>query len=382
MVNMKFPATHCVIALLCFLNGIAALARDIWSPAASNGWYQRQPWMVGANYIPASAINQLEMWQAQTFDPERIDTELGWAEKIGMNTMRVFLHDLLWQQDAEGFKKRISQFLQICSQHHIRVLFVLFDSVWEPEPRLGPQHPPIPGVHNSGWVQAPGLTALQDVSQESRFEAYVKGIVGAFAGDPRIIGWDVWNEPSSKNDVADRVQALLPKVFAWARSENPTQPLTSGLFEEGWVSGSPSSIEAIQLDQSDVISFHDYHWPEIFNSKVSRLLRLGRPVWCTEYLARGAGSTFEGSLSIGKLHNVAMINWGLVDGKTQTRLPWDSWTIPYVNGREPAVWHHDVFRADGTPYRKAETDLILALSRAPKGTLPKVNSIVGNPSAH
>ena len=374
---MNLSVARCAIAILCLLISAAASARDIWTAAQSNAWYARQPWMVGANYIPASAINQLEMWQTQTFDAERIDRELGWAEGIGMNTMRVFLHDLLWEQDAEGFKKRIAQFLQISSQHHIRILFVLFDSCWEPEPRLGPQHPPIPGVHNSGWVQSPGLTALKDPSQESRLEAYVKGVVGAFANDDRITGWDVWNEPSSAIGVTDRVQALLPKVFAWARSVGPSQPLTSGLFEDaGWVSGSPpSAIEAIQLDQSDVISFHDYHWPEVFNSKISRLVQFARPVWCTEYLARGAGSTFEGSLAIGKRHNIAMINWGLVDGKTQTRFPWDSWTIPYFSGREPVVWHHDVFHADGTPYRKYETDLILATSRAPKGMLPKANEL-------
>jgi len=175
----------------CALLGSSAVAeaRERWTSAEAAGWYARQPWMVGANYIPASAINQLEMWQAETFDPHRIDTELGWAEAIGMNAMRVFLHDLLWQQDPVGFKARIEEFLKLASRHHMRVLLVLFDSCWEPEPRLGPQHPPIPGVHNSGWVQSPGVTALKDRAQEARLEAYVEGVVGAFAKDPRIIGW-------------------------------------------------------------------------------------------------------------------------------------------------------------------------------------------------
>jgi Cellulase (glycosyl hydrolase family 5) len=352
---------------------LPASAREIWSAAQAQAWYGRQPWMVGANYIPASAVNQLEMWQAATFDPERIDRELGWAQGIGMNTLRVFLHDLLWREDPEGFKQRIRRFLEISSRHHMRVLFVLLDSVWEPEPKLGPQNPPIPGVHNSRWVQSPGLSVLRDPAQESRLEAYVKGMVGAFAQDPRVIGWDVWNEPASSKSGRDleRVVALLPKVFAWARSVNPEQPLTSGVYEDGgWTEGKPTPTEAIQLEQSDVLSFHDYHWPEVFAAKATRLLTLGRPVWCTEYLARGAGSTFDGSLPIGKRLNIAMINWGLVDGKTQTRFPWDSWSFPYVNGREPAVWHHDVFRTDGTPYRQAEVDLIRALANAPKGVVP------------
>ena len=344
-------------------------AREQWTAQQAQSWYAQQPWLVGANYIPASAINQLEMWQAATFDPERIDRELGWAQAIGMNTMRVFLHDLLWQ-DAQGFKDRINHFLDIASKHHIRILFVLFDNCWWPEPHLGPQNPPIPGVHNSGWVQSPAMSALEDPSQEPRLEAYVEGIVGAFARDARILGWDVWNEPGGTKSNVPRLLALLPKVFQWARSVNPSQPLTSGVFADtAWVEGTPSALETVQLTESDVISFHDYHWPETFQSKVTRLLQRGRPVWCTEYLARGAGSTFEGSLPIGKRNNVAMINWGLVDGKTQTRLPWDSWQIPYTQGREPIVWHHDIFKADGTPYRQSEVDLIKTLSTTPKGTV-------------
>jgi hypothetical protein len=356
----------CAIAGSLVLASPAADARERWTPAEAGAWYARQPWMVGADYIPASATNQLEMWQAETFDPRRIDVELGWAERTGMNTMRVFLHDLLWLQDPAGFKARIDEFLKLASKHHIRVLLVLFDSCWEPEPKLGPQHPPIPGVHNSGWVQSPGVSALKDRAQEPRLEAYVEGVVGAFAADRRIIGWDLWNEPSNSKDQLERVHELLPKVFAWARSANPAQPLTSGVFQEGtWDAGRPTAVEEVQLAESDVISFHDYHWPELFERRATRLLGLGRPVWCTEYLARGAGSTFDQSLPVGKRLRIAMINWGLVDGKTQTRLPWDSWTIPYVSGREPVVWHHDVFHADGTPYRQAEVDLIRALTRAP-----------------
>ena len=85
----------------------AADASQRWSQSQANSWYAQQPWLVGSNYVPADAINQLEMWQADTFDPQRIDKELGWAEGLGMNTMRVFLHDLLWQQDAPGFKRRM-----------------------------------------------------------------------------------------------------------------------------------------------------------------------------------------------------------------------------------------------------------------------------------
>jgi hypothetical protein len=346
--------------LICLMALIActAHAREQWSRQQANTWSGTTPWFVGANYIPANAINQLEMWQSQTFDPRTIDRELGWAQAIGMNAMRVFLHDLLWEQDSEGFKQRIDQFLQVADRHHIKILFVLFDSCWEPEPKLGPQHPPIPGVHNSGWVKSPAISALNNLNQEPRLEAYVKGVVGAFARDNRILGWDVWNEPAHD----PRVVSLLEKAFGWARSVGPLQPLTSGVCcNGGWVKGQPDSLESAQLTQSEMISFHDYNWPEKMAAEITQLKTYGRPLLCTEYLARGAGSTFEGALPLGLRDRVAMLNWGLVDGKTQTRLPWDSWERPYVRS-EPPVWHHDVLHADGVPYREAEVALIRRLT--------------------
>jgi hypothetical protein len=363
---------------LALLVSIMAPARDRWTVDQANSWYKAQPWMIGMNFIPADADNELEMWQSATFDPREIDKELGWAQDLGMNIARVFLHDLLWEQDPEGFRRRIDTFLDISSKHHIRVLFVLFDSCWEPEPHLGPQNPPIPGVHNSRWVQSPGLTALRDRSQEARLQRYVKGIVGSYAGDKRILGWDVWNEPGAETpEDKRRVAELLSKVFEWAREVRPAQPLTSALVGgvgSQWSKGQPTDIEQIQLAESDVLSFHNYDWPESFAADTSKLQAMGRPVLCTEYLARGAGSTFDAILPIAKRRNVAMFNWGLVDGKTQTRLPWDSWSIPYTAGREPVVWHHDVLHADGTPYRLAEAELIRAYVRAPKGVVPAQSS--------
>ena len=354
-------------------------ARPRWSETQARTWYDRQPWLVGANYAPANAINQFEMWQAETWDSKRIDFELGLAQGIGMNTMRVFLHDQLWQQDPEGFKRRIEEFLTLSQKHGIKPLFVLFDSCWDPDPKLGPQHPPVPGVHNSGWVQGPGLPGLRDKSRYPGYKAYVQGVIGAFKDDSRVLGWDVWNEPD--NDASQYkgqdgkeplVRTLLAQVFDWARDADPSQPLTSGVWQhDDWTptGGKLSPMEKLQLEQSDVITFHDYSWPEKFEARVQQLLPYNRPIICTEYMARGNGSTFDGSLPIGKRRNIGMINWGFVDGKTQTRLPWDSWQKPYVLA-EPTIWFHEVFHTDGTPYRVAETELIKRLAAAPKGVVP------------
>jgi hypothetical protein len=337
---------------------------------AANTWYVKQPWLVGANYVPSDAINQLEMFQAATFDPELNDRELGLAESIGMNTVRVFLQDQLWTQDPQGFTKRLDTFLSIAAKHHIRPLLVLFDSCWESNPRLGPQHPPIPGVHNSGWVQSPGARELSDPSYEPKLKAYVQGVVGAFATDDRILGWDIWNEPDNTNggrfdepkNKVELVVALLPKAFAWARSAHPTQPLTSGLWDGNWTDpAKESAVTKIQLTESDIITFHNYDWPEGFEARVKSLLPLHRPIICTEYMARGNGSTFDTILPLAKRYNVGAINWGLVAGKTQTYLPWDSWQRPYVL-LQPPIWFHDVFHVDGTPYRQHEVDLIRSLT--------------------
>ena len=274
-----------------------------WTPEHARAWYAQQPWLVGSNFVPQNAINELEMWQADTFDPAEIDRELGWAEAIGMNTMRVFLHDLLWQQDADGFKQRIDAFLGLCAEHHIRPLFVLFDSCWDPNPHLGKQHAPTPGIHNSGWVKSPGDAALQDPSQRPHFESYVKGVVGAFADDPRILGWDVWNEPDNRGggnyehlDEAKRIDLvgrLLPQVFAWARSVNPTQPLTSGPWhDDSWAPGATlNAVERVQLDESDVLTFHSYDPPARFNERLDQLAPYGRPMIC--HGIHGAAAGFD-----------------------------------------------------------------------------------------
>jgi hypothetical protein len=294
-----------------------------------------------------------------------------------MNTVRVYLHDLLWLQDPEGFKARLEQFLTIADRHGIRPVLVLFDSCWDPDPKLGPQHRPIPGVHNSGWLQSPGRHDLVDPTNDARFRAYVEGIVGAHARDPRVLAWDIWNEPDNPGggsynddqlkDETRRIEDLLPRAFAWARAQNPIQPLTSGVWiGSDWSPDSTSltKIQRIQLAESDVITFHNYEWPEAFEARIAQLRTYGRPLICTEWLARGNGSNVDTILPIARRENVGMINWGLVDGDIQTRLPWDSWERPYTL-QEPTIWFHDLMRRDGTPYRAREMDLFKAIGASP-----------------
>ena len=348
-------------------------ARTIWSREDANNWYAKQPWLVGCNFITSNAINQLEMFQAETFDTTTINRELGWAASIGMNTVRVYLHDLLWSSDSTGFVSRLNQFLAIAQRHNIKPLFVLFDSCWDPFPKTGKQRDPKPHVHNSGWVQSPGLEVLKDSTQYPRLELYVKGVVGAFAKDDHILGWDIWNEPDNPNisaygniELINKPVYVLPlliKSFQWARAVSPVQPLTSGVWIGNWAtSDSLKPIEKVQLEESDVISFHNYENGEEFEKRIKWLQPYGRPILCTEYMARGNGSFFASSLPIAKKYKVAAYNWGLVDGKSQTKYAWDSWKKQYT--ASPKLWFHEIFQSNGKPYKKEETDLIKKLTLA------------------
>ncbi len=358
-----------MVVLLC-VNSLAAWAQDSpgrWSEQQAESWQREHGWLVGCDFIPSTAINQLEMWQAESFDPETIDRELGWAQSIGFNSLRVYLHHMLWEQDAAGFLQRMDRFLDIASQHDIGVIFVLFDSCWDPSSNLGPQRAPKPHVHNSGWVQSPGADVLQDPTKHAALQAYAVGVVRRFCDDRRIHAWDVWNEPDNTNrssyaerEPANKVDLVLPlleKSFAWARQAKPKQPLTSGVWVGSWADPAQlSATERVQLDQSDVISFHNYNDLESLKQCVQNLQRYHRPLLCTEYMSRGNRSTFDPHLEYLKQQGVAAYNWGLVSGKTQTIYPWDSWTRQY--DAEPELWFHDIFRGDGTPYRQDEVDYI------------------------
>ena len=338
-----------------------------WSVEKVDTWYEQQGWLVGCNFAPSTAINQLEMWQANTFDPETIDRELGWAQDLGFNTIRVFLHNLLWTQDAAGFTQRMEQFLEIADRHKIRVMFVLLDGVWDPFPHTGRQREPQPHVHNSGWVQSPGAQILRDPPRQEKLQGYIKGVVSRFRDDKRVLAWDLFNEPDNINRPAyvkrepdnkpDLALVLLKKVVAWVREVDPCQPITAGVWTGDWSSNETlSPISRCMLDNSDVITFHCYsNLPEM-QQRVESLRRLNRPILCTEYMARPVGCTFEAVLPWLKQQNVGAYNWGLVAGRTQTIYPWDSWEKKYK--AEPPVWFHDIFRKDGQPFDPKEVELI------------------------
>ena len=333
----------------------ASYAAPRWSVEKATRWYRQQPWLIGANFIPSTAINQLEMWQAETFDPATIDRELGYAEKIGMNVMRVYLHNLPYEQDATGFTQRINQYLAIADKHHIKTIFVLFDSCWNDNPKAGKQPAPKPGIHNSGWVRAPGSLRMFDSRTWSGLERYTTNLLKTFGNDPRVLAWDLFNEPSNSGYM-DAVLPLLRATFVWARAANPQQPLTVGVWNDHALSNQ------VMLDNSDVVTFHNYDSPERLEQQIKELQKTKRPVICTEYMARTRGSLFKTTLPVFKKYQVGAINWGLVKGKTNTIFAWDN-PMPTVD--EPPVWFHDIFRPDGTVFSEEEVEFIKRIREKP-----------------
>lgn len=351
----------CLFTTVLFLSATVTAQQNVsedgeaplWTKAKARQWYADKGWLRGCDFIPSTAINQLEMWQAAGFDTTTIDKELGYAESIGLNCMRVFLHHVAWEEDPAGFKERMNQYLRIANSHHITTLFVFFDDCWNESYQAGPQPAPKPGIHNSGWLRDPGRLWYEDSSLPATLERYVKDVLGTFKTDKRILLWDLYNEPGNSG-YGNKSLPLLEKVFRWARQVNPEQPLSAGV----WNATLPV-LNAFQLSHSDVITYHNYDPPQGHQSCIDTLRHYGRPLICTEYMARPRNSTFFNIMPLLKKEHIAAINWGLVAGKTNTKYAWDT---PMPDGGEPKIWFHEIFRPDGTPYDPKETELIRKLT--------------------
>lgn len=349
------------------------VSRARWSTQRAAEWQAATGWQVGCNFTPSTCSNQLELWQEATFDPDTIDRELAWAAGLGMNSIRLFLHDLMWEVDGDRFLDRVDRVLDLATAHGIRTMPVLFDGIWDPEPRPGPQRRPRPGLHNSTWVQGPGAAIVGDRSRWDSLRPYVDAVLGRFDGDERVHVWDLFNEPDSPNpaylrrDVSDkrrRIGELLELVWDWAAEVDPSQPLTVGVFLQPhrprpWAA---SPVARTALERSDVVSFHCYGTDERLRETIARLRELGRPLVCTEWMGRPTSPPSQ--LAVFHEEGAGAYTWGLVDGATQTRFPWTSWVR---RSTDSTPWFHELLHPDGTPYDDAEVAVFRRLTGADPG---------------
>lgn len=353
-----------LLAILAVALPIVAAAEDArWPAGRARSWYAAQPWLVGCNFLPSTAVNDVEMWQAETFDPATIDRELGWARALGFNSVRVFLNYVVWEADGAGLKQRFDRFLAVADRHGIRTMPVLLDdcNFAGCEARVGRQPDPVPGVHNSRWVSSPPLAMVTDPKAQPRLERYVKDMVGTLANDKRIVVWDLYNEPGNSG-LGAKSLPLVEASFRWAREMKPTQPLASCWIAEPY---------------SDLVNLHGYGPLSAMQDAIARAKRSGRPVLVTEWMARTHKSRFETHLPLFKAEKIACWSWGFVAGRTQTYFPWGSKPTPGAS--EPRLWFHDVLRRDGTPYSPREIATIrycTGLSTTPPPPLPQPRELV------
>ena len=325
-----------------------------WTVEKAQEWYERQPWPCGFNYIPAKAVSYTEMFMDYAFDPTVIDKELRMAESVGFNCVRVVLPFIVWENEPQLFKKRLDCFLEICYKRKQKVMLALFDDCCfgdQINPRYEKQPDMIPGWYGNGWTPSPGHDMVRDDKQWSRLEPYVKNIVGDFQDDERVWIWDLYNEPTNGVSIGAMtlplgaiVIPLLKKIVEWAREINPSQPLTIGKWNDN------AALNDIALNEMDVISFHNYLSSDCLEKEIEALQRLKRPVICTEWLNRYTNSVPASCLPVFKKNKVGAMHWGLVNGKTQTHLPWKS--LPGCS--TPSVWQHDLYHGDYTPYDDGE----------------------------
>jgi len=327
-----------------------------WPGERSWAWYTARPWMLGFNFVPSTACNTTQMWQADTYDSTTIDRELGWAAAIGFNSARVFVQYMVWRDDPDGLKSRFRALLEMANRRGISIVPVLFDdcAFGAPptlDPYLGRQNEPTPGMILPSWTPSPGVQLGTDLAEQPRLRDYVQDLITTFAPHPAIAFWDLFNEPGNiaKVGTAD----FLTRLFAWARELAPPQPLTVGTFND-----EHPALNHLIHHASDIITFHTYANLDGLLATIGALQPLGYPLLCTEWMARGQGSRIESHLPLFHRHQIACYQWGLVNGRTQCQYPWSNHPGDPVP-REG--WFHDLLHADGTAYRTEEVEAVRRL---------------------
>jgi hypothetical protein len=357
-----------------------------WTEDEANAWWSARPWICGFNYLPSTAVNFLEMWHRDTFDRATIERELGWASDIGFNAFRINPHFLVWKHDRDGLMERFDWIMGLAARLGISTVPCLLDDCGfgGEEPVYGPQPDPIPGVHNSRAVGNPGRARVMDAALRPELEGYVRDVVGSFRDDPRVLFWDLYNEPGNRMIFrADGFEAYDPALgphsrdlmeasFRWSRGEAPEQPLTVA----AWTTPIPGTelppyqteIDLAAIGLSDIVSFHAY-WATAHVARfIDHLARHRRPMICTEWMARATDSRIEDQLCLFHDRKVGCFQWGFVNGRTQTHLPWPRDLVRLHGGIESRdLWFHDVLHEDGRPYDPKEIETVRRLTSLCRG---------------
>ena len=352
------------LTIVCTLasNAFAQDSIGRWPQQKAWDWYAKQPWQCGFNYIPAYAINYTAMWDKTTFDAAAIDKELALAKATGMNCLRAVLQFAVYEDDPDYFLATLDTFMAVCKKNGIKFMPALFDDCMfgiEHDPKVGKQPEPLIGWYAWAWSPSPGHSLVIDATTHPRIEKYVKAVINRFKADDRILLWDLYNEPTN-GGLGSTSFPLLKKTIQWARAVNPTQPISIDVWN------GDKRLNEIALAASDVVTFHNYGNKEQLAKQIQELKQHNRPMICTEWMNRPNGSTIGSNLSVFYTENVGCMLWGLVNGKTQTDLPWGH----RPGDPAPPVWQHDLYKPDFTVYKQQEIDSIKTYMQLSKKAKP------------
>jgi hypothetical protein len=345
----------------------------VWSKEKAWEWYDSIPWIRGCNFMSSDCANRIDQWQALGFEGRlaTADRELALAASIGFNSIRLILEFIVWDQEHDGFMERFDRYLSTAYKYNIRSMIVFGNDCMPPKdenyrpPRLGKQH--YDWGYHGGRKHSPhaqhnkmGYSLLDEPELAERHYKMVREIMEKYKHDPRILIWDLYNEPGHSR----REQVTMPhlqKFFEIAREVAPDQPITTGLWR-GILSDKLSPLDELIVWNSDVISYHSYGSYQDNILIIKKLKQYGRPIINTEWLARMTHNTVQEMFPLFYLEKIGCYNWGFVVGLYQTYEPWNNIWQLYDEGKANHVdftkWLHDLFRPNLRPYDPKEIEII------------------------
>lgn len=344
-----------------------------WSAERAWKWYNSRPWIRGCNFMSSDCANRIDQWQEYGFE-ERFETacrELALAAETGFNSIRIVPEFYVWQQDRDGFMKRFERYIDAADKNGISSMIVLGNDCCPPkEEALSRLHLGEQKVHwgyhggrkvsQHGTFDGAGYSVLDEPENEAQFCEFVRELVMTYRDDERVLIWDVFNEPGN----AKRNNMSLPimqKMISIIREIDPIQPITIGIWTYPTVL---KEVEQIGLENSDILSFHNYGDYDSNVREIALLKKYGRPIVNTEWLNRCGGNTVEALFPLFYLEKIGCYNWGLVAGKYQTYEPhnavWDEYKKNPESQRnfDFTKWFHDLYRPSLNPYNPHEIELI------------------------
>lgn len=312
-----------------------------WSAEKAWQWYLERPWVMGINYVPSNTLHAIELWQEDTCEEvmKTVRSEFDLMESVGLNGVRMFLPFHQWYHERNGYMDRLERFLDELGARGITMMPVLYNDCVgfgrpaqvQPQATHGWQKYDI--GHHGGHRENPftgecartGWCLWDEPEWHPVLEEYLRDMIGRFGKDQRIYAWDIWNEPGNSNR-HDMSIPYIKRSFEVAREMNPIQPLTAGPWsypaDFGQISGADvEKVQRVALDESDIVTFHQYESIDRVRQVVDTLKKEGRPMLNTEWLNRVLDNQVRDNLPLYHDEGIGSYSWGLVAGKSQHFLP-------------------------------------------------------------